>query len=131
MKARASSLVTTKGEIWLTAIPYNDPGSQVVRVRDLGIAGQTDSNTVNLLFALFRDTAVLANVRQSLVHDFARDYRKVLGAAQNAIAGHREGDFLLKATVSNVDNGRIAVTGQGLFLPIRADGRARIGYQPR
>ncbi|WP_445191712.1 DUF4403 family protein [Sphingomonas sp. Tas61C01] len=131
VKGRANSLVTTKGEIWLTAIPYNDPGSQVVRVRDLGIAGQTDSDTVNLLFALFRDTAVLANVRESLVHDFARDYQKVLGAAQRAIAGHREGDFLLKAQVTSVENGRIAVTGQGLFLPIRADGRAEIVYRPR
>ena len=129
-KARASSLATTKGEIWLTAIPYNDSGSQVVRVRDLGIAGQTDSNTVNLLFALFSDTAVLANIRASLVHDFARDYQKVLGAAKIAIAGHRAGDFLLKATVSSVENGQIAVTGQGLFLPIRADGSARIVYQP-
>lgn len=128
--ARSNALVSTKGEIWLSAIPVNDPGSQVVRVRDLKIAGQTDSRTVNLLFALFDDADVLANIRGALVQDFAKDYRKVLVAAQKAVAGHREGDFLLAATIAQVSNGPIAVTGQGLFLPVRADGRARIVYQP-
>lgn len=130
VKARSNAFVATKGEIWLSAIPYNDANSQVLRVRDLRIAGQTDSRAVNLLFALFDDEAVLANIRGSLVHDFAGDYRKVLTAAQAAIAGHREGDFVLAATVAKVDNGPVAVTGQGLFLPVRADGRATIRYSP-
>jgi hypothetical protein len=131
VKARNHSLVSTKGEVWLSAIPYNDANSQVVRVRDLKIAAHTDSDAVNLLIALFDDPAVLANIRGALVHDFVGDYKKVLTAAQGAIAGHREGDFLMAAQVASVTNGAIQVTGQGLFLPVQANGTASISYRPR
>ncbi|WP_256731284.1 DUF4403 family protein [Sphingomonas sp. dw_22] len=124
-------LASTRGEIWLSAVPYNDVNSQIVKVRDLKIAGQTDSKTVNLLFALFGDQAVLGSLRASLTHDFGRDYQKVLVAARKAIAEHREGDFILSADVSTVVNGPLKVTGQGLFLPVQAEGQANILYEPR
>ena len=39
-KAKRSSLLSTKGEVWLTALPYNVANSQLVRVRDVAIATQ-------------------------------------------------------------------------------------------
>ncbi len=130
VKPRNGLFKPTKGEIWLSAIPYNNPGSQVVRVRDMKLAGESDSQTVNLLFTLFDDTVVQASIQDSLTHDFAKDYRKVLTAAQRAIAGRREGDFLLSANVDKVVNGQIAVTGGGLFLPVQVQGTANIRFAP-
>lgn len=130
-RARQNALLATKGEVWLTAIPYNLPGSQLVRVRDVTIATDTDSQITNLLIALFKDGSIRASIAQGLSHDFAPDYAKVLTAARRAIGSRREGDFVLSADVTRVENGTLAVTGKGLFLPVRAVGQASIAYRPR
>ena len=130
VKPRNGLLGATKGQVWLSAVPYNEPGSQVVRVRNLAIAGKSDSVTIDLLFALFNNETVQQEIRAGLSHDFAGDYQKVLRAARGAIAGHREGDFVLSADVTSVRNGPIKVTGQGLFLPVEAEGTANIRYAP-
>jgi hypothetical protein len=126
-----SSAFSTKGEVWLTAVPYNDEGSQVLRARDIRIAGDTDSRTVDLLLMLFGDTGVQETIRAGLTHDFAGDYAKLLADVRREIGNRREGDFVFQVSVDEVRNGRIAVTGQGLFLPVEASGRATIAYQPR
>ena len=129
-KPRSGSFGTTKGEIWLTAIPYNAQGSQVVHARDVALAGQTDSTVANLLVTLFSDSAVRASIQDGLTHDFGKDYRNVLAKARAAIGERREGDFILSADVTSVRNGAIRVTGQGLFLPVHATGKATITYRP-
>ncbi len=130
VKARTHSWIATDGTIWLTAIPYNAAGSQLIRARDVRLASDTDSHVANLLVALFNDTGVRDSIRDSLSHDFAKDYAKVLGSARTAIAAKREGDFMLSANVTQVRNGQIKVTGKGLFLPVRATGAASISYRP-
>ena len=130
VKARSHTWLATKGTIWLTAMPYNAPGSQLVRARDVQIASNTDSHVANLLVALFNDSGVRSDIRDSLSHDFGTDYQKVLGSARKAIGEKREGDFVLAADVSKVENGQIKVTGAGLFLPVRAAGSATIAYRP-
>lgn len=125
-----SPLKGTNGVIWLSAIPYNEANSQVVSVRDLRIAGKTDRESVNLLFALFEDPEVLAEIGSALRHDFNRDYEKVLLAAKKAIAMRREGDFTLSAEVNEVSHGTVIATGQGLFLPVDVTGKANIRYTP-
>lgn len=131
VKARNASFATTSGEAWLSALPYNMPGSQLVRARDVRLATRTDSAAVDLLVRLFDDAGVQASVADALQHDFAPDYAKVLAKAKAAIGERREGDFLLTAQVDEVRNGRIAATGAGLFLPVAASGAARIVYRPR
>ena len=130
-KARDHPMLSAQGVVWLSALPYNDANSQLVKVRDLAIAGKTDSNVANLLFGLFQDPGVLASVSQSLTHDFAGDYDKVMGKVKTAIAAHREGDFVFAANIGAIHNGAIQVTGQGLFLPVSAEGTASILYRPR
>lgn len=125
-----SPLAPTQGEVWLSAIPYNDANSRVVRVRDLRIDGRTDREAVNLLFSLFADEAVLEEIRTALTQDFTKDYNKVLQAAEKAIAMRREGDFTLSARIGSVSHGTIVATGQGLFLPVAVTGDARIAYTP-
>jgi len=130
-KAKASSMLSTKGEVWLTAVPYNVPNSQLVSVRDLAITTDTDSQVTNLLIALFKDGSIRDSIAEGLSHDFAPDYARVLASARKAIGARREGDFLLSADVTRVENGTLAVTGKGLFMPVRAIGTATIAYQPR
>ena len=130
-KAKNHSMLSTKGEIWLTAVPFNRANSQLVQARDVAIAGNTDSHITNLLVSLFDDTSVRESIRDGLTHDFAPDYAKVLGSARKAIGAKREGDFILSADVTTVANGTLAVTGQGLFMPVRASGQATIAYRPR
>ena len=131
VKARGPSLGGASGEIWLTALPYNAPGSQLVQAREVQFATRTDSSVVNLLVALFSNPAVQASVAAGLSHDFAPDYQKVLRAAQKAISDRQEGDFRLSAHITGVENGAIKVTGAGLFMPVRATGQAEITYHPR
>lgn len=130
VKARQVGFAAAQGEVWLSAVPYNEANAQVVRVRDLQLTEKIDSTAVNLLLSLFGDEQVREGIRAGLVHDFAPDYQKVLTAARKAMTGRREGDFLLDATVTRVTNGTIQVTGQGLFMPVAADGEARILYRP-
>lgn len=126
-----SSDVETRGRVWLTAIPFNAPGSQLVQARDVRIAGDTDSDVADVLLDLFGDAGVQATIADGLSHDFAKDYAEVLADARRAIGSRQEGDFLLSATIANVRNGRLAVTGRGLFLPVEATGTATIAYRPR
>ncbi|HWK35717.1 DUF4403 family protein, partial [Sphingomonas sp.] len=101
------TLTATHGAVWLSGIPYNDVGSQVVQVRDLRIATQTDRQAVDLLIQLMLDPLVLEDIRTALSHDFASDYQRVLAAARKAVAGRRLGDFTLSADVSSVRNGEL------------------------
>jgi len=131
VRARSSHLAHAKGTVWLSAVPWNDAGSQRVRYRDLRIAQQSDNRAVGLLFLLFADQQLLGTLQDALAHNFAKDYDKVLVAARKALAERHEGDFALTATITKVSNGMVEATGQGLFLPVRAEGKARIDYRPR
>ncbi|SFP44987.1 protein of unknown function [Sphingomonas rubra] len=131
VRKRGSTTFATKGTVWLTAIPYNDRDSQVVRVRDVRIAGDTDSGVANLLLTLFGDSGVQDSVRQALTHDFGKDFARLLGDVRQEIGQRREGDFVFFTTIDRVRNGGIVVTGDGLFLPVDASGTATIAYRPR
>ncbi|MGK6323938.1 DUF4403 family protein [Sphingomonas sp. DT-51] len=128
---RAAHSVTTSGEAWLTAMPYNDPGSQLVRARDVRLVARTNSAALDLLIRLLGEAQVQSAVALALQHDFRGDYTELLGKAQRAIGSRRQGDFLLSTDVTSVENGQLQVTGAGLFLPVRAQGSAEITYRPR
>lgn len=123
-------LSATRGKVWLTGLPYNEPGSEVVRVRDLHIYGQTDRAVVDLLAQLFLDDTVIATIQAALVQDFGRDYQKVVTAAREAIAERREKGFLLRAEIHQAEHGRVQVTGAGLYMPTEVTGTATISRLP-
>ena len=130
-KAKDRPSLITKGKVWLTALPVNAENSQVLSARDVQLAAETDSVAVDLLVSLFKDGAVRQTIAQGLTHDFSPDYTKVLTKARTAIGARQEGDFCITAEITKVETGRLAVTGQGLFLPVRASGGARVAYRPR
>jgi hypothetical protein len=126
---RISPFRATKGMIWLTGRVKNEVGSQRVHVEDLQIIGRTDRDTVNLLFRVFEDPEILAEVSKGLSHDFAPDYERVLAAARKAIAQRQFGRFVLRAEATDVTNGTIMVTGKGLFMPVTVRGNASLRYE--
>ena len=128
--SRDHSSLDTTGRVWLTALPFNRPNSQLIEARDVQLAADTDNGIANLLIQYFGDGSVRDSIAQGLRHDFAPDYTRVLGKAKDAIASRQEGAFLLSARVTQVETGTLAVTGQGLFLPVRASGAATIAYRP-
>lgn len=120
----------SKGRVWLTALPISEPDSQVVRIQDLQIYGQTDGMATNLLLRLAASDSVRERIAASLEEDFTKDYDKVLGKAQRAVAGRQEGRFLLSAQIDEVHHDKVQVTGAGLFTPVRVSGRGQITVVP-
>ncbi len=130
VRRQGSASRATKGQIWLTAVPYNNDNSQVLRTRDIRLAGQTDNGVANMLFDLFGDLGVQQSIQSALTHDFADDYGKLIVDVRRAIGERRQGDFIFSTGIDDVRNGRIVVTGRGLFLPVNVSGYATIAYRP-
>lgn len=123
--------VDPSGTVWVTGQPYNEPGSQRVKVRNLQIAGKPDSTSFGVLLAVAQSDAVRAEVANSLSEDFSRDYSKILAKAGEAIAQKRLGDFMLMTTITDVTNGVIYPAGQGLYMPVDAVGIAALRFDPQ
>lgn len=123
-------LLAPKGRVWLTGLPVNEPGSRIVRVRDLAIHGRTDSAATNLLAAVVLSPETVRTIADSLGQNFERDFQKVLTKANAAIRNRRDGDFGIEAMLTDVENGRITAYGLGLYMPVTATGRATIRYTP-
>ena len=121
----------TRAVVWLTGELFNAPDSSVLSVRNLAITHDTSSKAVNLAIRLFTDPSVVDTIEAALVEDFAKDTDHVITAARDAIRERREGDVTVSASIDEVHSGRIAATGEGLVLPVRATGSATIRYQPR
>ena len=60
----------------------------------------------------------------------AGDFRKLLGKVERAIVEKRAGDFVIRADIGAVRTGVLQAGGQGLYLPVWADGSARVEYRP-
>jgi hypothetical protein len=115
----------------LTGQPYNEPGLQRVRVRDLKIVGRPHSPSFGVLLAVARSEAVRTTLADALSQDFARDYDRILAKAIAAIASKRLGDFVLTSSVGGVKNGVIYPAAQGLYMPVDAVGTAALRFDPR
>lgn len=123
-------VLTPTGLVWLTGVPVNEPGSRVVRVRDLKIGGTTDSPATNLLAQIALSPETQGALGEALTENFERDYQEVLGKANRALAAKRTGDFLLSAKLTDIENGRISAYGEGLYMPVTGRGSATIRYVP-
>ena len=118
-----------KGTVWLTAKPMNKQNSRVVRFQDLSISGTTDVTGGDLILDLANAPGITELIASSLEQNFQDDFNDLLKKVERAIAAKREGQFTIRADIDSVQTGTISATGQGLFLPTRIEGTARISLQ--
>lgn len=128
---RGSATFATSGQVWLIANPYNDLDSQIIRARNIRIVGQTNSTVANLLLKVFGESGVQEGIREALTQNLGKDYANLLADVRREIGERREGDFILSSHISEVHNGRIKATGEGLFLPVSVKGEAKITFRPQ
>lgn len=120
-----------RGIVWLSAVPQNAPDSTRIEWRDVQMAARTDARGVNLLISLFESESVREEIRTALALNLQKDYDKLLVKVRAAVAEKQLGKFRLTTTIDAVRHGEIAVTGAGLFLPVRAEGKAVLRYSPQ
>jgi hypothetical protein len=121
----------THGIVWVTAKPVNAPGSMRVSFEDMRVNGNTDGIGGDILVQLARNPQVADEIAASLTQNFARDFEKLLGKVQRAIVEKRAGNFIIRAEIGQVQTGSLYPAGQGLYLPLWAEGKARVEYRPR
>lgn len=123
--------IDARGTVWVTGQPYNEPGSRLVKVRDLRIEGNAKSPSFRLLLAVAQSPAVSAELSNALSQDFERDFQKLLDKAGKAIAEKQLGPFVLRARIDDVKNGTVYPAGQGLYMPVNAAGTASLLLVPK
>lgn len=116
----------TKGTVWMTGVPINADNSRRVGFENFEVTGTTDMTGGNLILRLANAPGMGRTVAAALAQNFEKDYNKLLGKIDRAIENKREGDLVIRAKVLRTRTGRIKAAGQGLYLPVWADGTASI-----
>lgn len=120
----------TRGRIWMTAVPANRPGSAEVHFTGLAINGDTDGVGGDLLILLGRSEGFAPLIAEALTQNFTRDLGELQGKIRRAVDQRREGAFVIHTRVDGFEIGEIKAYGNGLYLPVRMVGGARVDYRP-
>lgn len=120
----------TQARVWLTARPVNEPNSTRVSFTELAVNGRTNGAGSNLALRLANSPGLSSVLAESLTQNFERDFAKLRGKIDRALVNKQTGDFVINATITRVDTGRISAAGQGLYLPVWANGSARVTFRP-
>lgn len=126
----AGRIGTTRGTVWLTATPVNLPNSRRVAFQGLTVSGTTDMTGGDLILRLINAPGVAAYVADALAQNFERDYAELLGKVRRAITDRQEGPLRIDATMEDTRTGTLRASGQGLYLPVWAEGRATVRLAP-
>jgi hypothetical protein len=129
-KLDARSGEPTRGTIWMTAIPVNEPGSAQVRFTDIIINGDTDGVGGDLLILIGQSEGFAPLIADALTQNFANDLEKLKGKIRRAVDQRREGAFVIRTHVDGFETGEIKAYGNGLYLPVRMTGGATVNYRP-
>lgn len=126
----AARRIPRSGKVWLTGIPWNEPNSPVIKVRDLQIAGRTDSFSTDILLAVAQSPAVVAQIENALTQNFANDLAKLKVKIDKALTDKRVGDFVLNVELTELSYGVVKPLGQGAYLPVEASGASELRWKP-
>ena len=121
----------TKGKVWLTATPVTEAGSAEVKFTNVQVRGKTDTLGGTLLVKLAEQFSFSETIADALEQNFTGDLEKLEGKIRTALSEKREGPLLIRTRIDRFDTGEITPYGKGLYMPVRAIGRADILYRPR
>ncbi|KTF70186.1 MULTISPECIES: DUF4403 family protein [unclassified Sphingomonas] len=125
----AGRIGRTRGTVWLTATPANTANSRKVEFHDLAVSGTTDMTGGDLILQLINAPGVAAFVAGALTQNFEKDFAELLGKVDRAIAAKREGPLRIRVTLGTTRTGQLRAFGQGLYLPVWAEGTAAISVE--
>lgn len=117
---------SAQGQVWLTGVPANEPGSREVTFSELTVTGDTDRTGADLLLRFANSPGFSQTVAAALAQNFEHDYLELMDKITRAISDKREGDLVIRARVDEVTTGRLKAAGQGLYLPVWGRGTASI-----
>ncbi len=120
-----------RATVWMTAVPLNRPNSRQVRFTEFEVSGSTDRTGGDLVIDLANAPGLGTTIAEALTQNFEKDYDKLMVKVDRAIEEKREGDFVIRAKIEDVQTGSLKAAGQGLYLPVRGTGRASIRLAPR
>jgi hypothetical protein len=120
----------TRARVWLTAKPVNAPNSTRVSFAELAVNGRTNGTGSNLALRLANSPGLSTALAESLTQNFERDFGELRGKVDRALVNKQTGDFVINAAINRIDTGQIAAAGQGLYLPVWANGSARVTFRP-
>ncbi|WP_010545288.1 DUF4403 family protein [Sphingomonas elodea] len=122
----AGRIGRTRGTVWLIATPVNLPNSRRVDFQSLGVSGTTDMTGGDLILRLMNAPGMSSFIAASLTQNFERDYAELLGKVSRAIDTRREGPLRIDARLERTRTGTLQASGQGLYLPVWAEGTAAV-----
>jgi len=124
-------MLATKGRIWFIAEPVVDVAAKVVRLRDLAVAGQTDSKTFNALLTAVNGTTLRDRVIQTIRYDFAQDYAAGLEKADTWLEAEPFEGFVFKGDLGDAAIRAVRIAPDGLIVEAEATGAGSLTWAPR
>ena len=84
----------------------------------------------DLLIALGQNPGFAPLIADALTQNFTRDLDELQGKIKRAVDQRREGAFVIRTQIDGFEIGAIKAYGNGLYLPVRMVGGARVDYRP-
>jgi hypothetical protein len=116
----------TRGTVWMTGKPMTQDNSRAVGFEDFSVSGTTDMTGGDLVLDLVNAPGVARMIAAMLAQNFERDYVKLIDKVSLAIANRRQDRIVVRASLKRARTGQLQAAGQGLYLPVWAEGTAAI-----
>lgn len=123
--------VTTTGTVWFVAKPVVDIPKRVVGIRDLVVAGDTDSKAFNLLLQVVNQTRLRDRMMAAVHYDFTRDYDDGLAKADAWLEEQPFEGFVFKGDMGRAEIRQVRLAPEGFLVEADATATAAMTHNPR
>lgn len=119
------------GTVWLTALPVNAENSRKVEFIDPEYSIETSRFSTNILLEIAKTRDFSDTIEDALTQNFEDDFAKLLSKVDRAVSSQQFGNFSVTTDIEKVSTGKLSAYGEGLLLPVSADGETQIRYTPK
>ncbi len=122
-----TSIIDTKGWIWLTGSVGVDNAAKRLTVSALNVYGKTDSDVVDLLTTIVQVGPVNSAIREALSKDFSKEYEKAIADGNALMKKQINDDLYVDGVLYHVDADRVLAGPSFLLVELSAEGSAALG----